>query len=88
MPQLRDGAGTLSGQQAIGEQYVRICLALLVEDPNCLATASDLRRELFRLFDHVLFKATSLEQDRRMPTLAQREWTVSAAPSMARTTRH
>jgi CheY-like chemotaxis protein len=53
IPFLRRYARALTGSQAIGDQYVRICLEMIVETPELLPDGGDLQRELFCLFHRV-----------------------------------
>ena len=53
IPFLRRYARALTGSQAIGDQYVQICLEMIVEAPDSLPAGGDLQRELFRLFHQV-----------------------------------
>ncbi len=53
LPFLRRYARALTGSQGIGDQYVRIMLEMIVENPSVLPDESDVQRELFRLFHRV-----------------------------------
>ena len=53
LPYLRRYARALTGNQGIGDQYVRIMLEMIVEDPSHLPDQGDVGRELFRLFHRV-----------------------------------
>ncbi|HEX7007740.1 MAG TPA: response regulator [Alphaproteobacteria bacterium] len=57
LPYLRRYARALTGSQGIGDQYVRICLEMIVEDPSLIPTDVDLRLQLFCLF-HQVWAAT------------------------------
>lgn len=50
IPYLRRYARILSGSQEAGDQYVRICLETLVEEPERLTSGSSPRLQLYRLF--------------------------------------
>lgn len=58
VPYLRRYARALTGSQATGDQYVRICLEMIVEDPEILPSTGDLMRDMFRLF-HKVWSETS-----------------------------
>lgn len=49
VPYLRRHARLLTGSQVIGDEFVRLCLELVVEEPQWLA-GDDLRVQLFRAF--------------------------------------
>jgi CheY-like chemotaxis protein/DNA-directed RNA polymerase specialized sigma24 family protein len=53
VPYLRRYARALTGSQATGDQYVRICLEMIVEDPEILPSTGDMMRDMFRLFHRV-----------------------------------
>lgn len=53
LPFLRRYARALTGNQGIGDQYVRIMLEMIVEDPSHLPEDGNVSRELFRLFHRV-----------------------------------
>lgn len=57
LPYLRRYARALTGNQGIGDQYVRIMLEMIVEDPSHLPDESNVARELFRLFHRVWDRA-------------------------------
>jgi CheY-like chemotaxis protein len=57
LPYLRRYARALTGSQGIGDQYVRICLEMIVEDPSLMPEGIDLRLQLFCLF-HQAWAAT------------------------------
>ena len=57
LPYLRRYARALTGSQGVGDQYVRICLEMIVEDPALLPEDIDLRLQLFCLF-HQAWAAT------------------------------
>jgi CheY-like chemotaxis protein len=58
VPYLRRYARALTGHQSTGDQYVRICLEMIVEDPEILPSTGDLMRDMFRLF-HKVWSETS-----------------------------
>ena len=53
LPFLRRYARALTGSQGTGDQYVRIMLEMIVENPAVLPEQPDVQRELFRLFHRV-----------------------------------
>lgn len=53
LPYLRRYARMLTGSQARGDEYIRVCLEAIVEEPESLYEAPDLRLELFRRFHQV-----------------------------------
>jgi len=53
LPFLRRYARALTGSQGVGDQYVRIMLEMIVENPAVLPDQADVQRELFRLFHRV-----------------------------------
>ncbi|MGE5147500.1 MAG: response regulator [Candidatus Eiseniibacteriota bacterium] len=57
LPYLRRYARALTGSQGIGDQYVRICLEMIVDDPALMPEDVDLRLQLFCLF-HQAWAAT------------------------------
>lgn len=58
IPFLRRYARALTGSQAIGDQYVRIALEMILERPDRLPPNGDLQRELFRLLHEVWAKVS------------------------------
>lgn len=58
IPYLRRYARALTGSQAVGDQYVRISLEMILENPDRLPERVDLQRELFRLLHHVRAKVS------------------------------
>jgi DNA-directed RNA polymerase specialized sigma24 family protein/CheY-like chemotaxis protein len=50
LPYLRRYARALTGSQATGDQYVRICLETILAEPDRIKKAGDLRVELFAVF--------------------------------------
>lgn len=50
LPYLRRYARALTGSQAIGDQYVRLCLEAILAEPERVKSAGDLRVELFAVF--------------------------------------
>jgi CheY-like chemotaxis protein len=61
LPYLRRYARALTGSQSIGDQYVRICLEMIVEDPSLMPEDIDLRLQLFCLFHQVWAATKSTE---------------------------
>jgi len=50
LPYLRRYARALTGSQAVGDQYVRLCLEAILAEPERIKSAGDLRVELFAVF--------------------------------------
>ena len=50
LPYLRRYARALTGSQATGDQYVRLCLEAILAEPDRIKGAGDLRVELFAVF--------------------------------------
>jgi DNA-directed RNA polymerase specialized sigma24 family protein len=50
LPYLRRYARALTGAQATGDEYVRLCLEAILAEPGRIKNASDLRVELFAVF--------------------------------------
>jgi CheY-like chemotaxis protein/DNA-directed RNA polymerase specialized sigma24 family protein len=50
LPYLRRYARALTGSQATGDQYVRLCLEAILVEPDRIKNAGDLRVELFTVF--------------------------------------
>jgi DNA-directed RNA polymerase specialized sigma24 family protein/CheY-like chemotaxis protein len=50
LPYLRRYARALTGSQATGDQYVRLCLEAILAEPTRIKSAGDLRVELFAVF--------------------------------------
>ena len=50
LPYLRRYARALTGAQATGDQYVRLCLETILAEPDRIKKAGDLRVELFAVF--------------------------------------
>jgi DNA-directed RNA polymerase specialized sigma24 family protein len=53
LPYLRRYARALTGSQARGDEYIRVCLETLLEEPRRISTDSSIRLQLFRLFHDV-----------------------------------
>ena len=74
LPYLRRYARALTGSQGIGDQYVRICLEMIVEDPSLMPKDVDLRLQLFSLFHQVWAATKSTElRERALRTPAPNE---------------
>lgn len=58
IPYLRRYARALTGSQAVGDQYVRISLEMILESPDRLPDKGDLQRELFRLLHEVWIRVS------------------------------
>ena len=52
IPYLRRHARLLTGSQEVGDEYVRICLEMVIAEPHHLANG-DLKVQLFRAFHAV-----------------------------------
>jgi len=50
LPYLRRYARALTGSQATGDQYVRLCLEAILAEPDRIKRSDDLRVELFAVF--------------------------------------
>ena len=50
LPYLRRYARALTGAQATGDEYVRLCLEAILAEPDRIKNATDLRVELFAVF--------------------------------------
>ena len=50
LPYLRRYARALTGAQATGDEYVRLCLEAILAEPERIKNAADLRVELFAVF--------------------------------------
>jgi DNA-directed RNA polymerase specialized sigma24 family protein len=50
LPYLRRYARALTGSQATGDEYVRLCLEAILSEPDRIRNAQDLRVELFSVF--------------------------------------
>jgi CheY-like chemotaxis protein len=60
---LRRYARALLGSQQTGDTYVRICLEDLLQEPERISAADDVRLQLFRLFHDVWTRAGVPERD-------------------------
>ena len=54
LPSLRRYACALTGSRRTGDEYIRIALAALAEEPWRLGTGADVKPQLFRLFHHAV----------------------------------
>lgn len=61
LPYLRRYARALSGSQARGDEYIRVCLEVLVEEPHRISTDSDIRVQLYRLFHDIWLPIAKVE---------------------------
>lgn len=87
VPYLRRHARLLCGSQAIGDEYVRVCLELLTEEPERLE-GDDLRVQLFKAF-HVIWRSVNETLTKAAPVasidLGERvEAGLSALPGLER----
>lgn len=53
LPYLRRYARALTGSQPRGDEYIRVCLEILVEEPHRIGPDEDLRIQLYRLFHDI-----------------------------------
>lgn len=84
LPQLRSYARDLTGQQTVEDSYFRICLELIVEDPDRLSQEGPLKGELFRLFRHVWSRANPLAGVGATPArVPQAWWCALQSPELA-----
>lgn len=61
LPYLRRYARALTGSQARGDEYIRVCLEVLVEEPDRIAGDQDLRVQLYRLFHDIWLPIAELQ---------------------------
>jgi RNA polymerase sigma factor (sigma-70 family) len=61
LPSLRLYAQTYTGSREGGDAYVRVCLEMVIEDPDRLRPDEDLRTELYRLLHVVLARVSARE---------------------------
>ena len=54
LPSLRRYACALTGDRNTGDEYIRVALMVLAEDPRHLRTAADVKFQLYKLFHRVL----------------------------------
>jgi len=65
LPHLRRHARLLSGSQDVGDEYVRLCLEAVLEEPAQIE-GEDLRNALFRVF-HTIWTAVNVKLDPESP---------------------
>jgi CheY-like chemotaxis protein len=53
LPYLRRYARALTGSQERGDQYIRLCLEVLLREPHRVSTSSDIRTQLYSLFHDI-----------------------------------
>jgi CheY-like chemotaxis protein len=53
LPYLRRYARALTGEQARGDRYIRVCLEVLLKEPQRIAPSGDIRLQLYRLFHEI-----------------------------------
>lgn len=53
LPYLRRYARALTGEQARGDRYIRVCLEVLVKEPHRISPGGDVRLQLYRLFHDI-----------------------------------
>jgi CheY-like chemotaxis protein/DNA-directed RNA polymerase specialized sigma24 family protein len=61
LPYLRRYARALSGSQARGDEYIRTCLEVLIEEPRRISDDADLRMQLYRLFHDIWLPIARLQ---------------------------
>jgi len=61
LPYLRRYARALTGSQSRGDDYIRICLEVLVEEPSRVSAEDDLRMQLYRLFHDIWLPIAELQ---------------------------
>ena len=61
LPYLRRYARALTGSQTRGDEYIRVCLEVLVEEPSRIADGEDLRVQLYRLFHDIWLPIAELQ---------------------------
>jgi CheY-like chemotaxis protein/DNA-directed RNA polymerase specialized sigma24 family protein len=61
LPYLRRYARALTGSQARGDDYIRVCLEVLVEEPSRVSVEDDLRMQLYRLFHDIWLPIAELQ---------------------------
>lgn len=68
LPYLRRYARALSGSQTRGDEYIRTCLEVLIEEPERITDDSDLRMQLYRLFHDIWLPIAELQPNAGTPT--------------------
>jgi CheY-like chemotaxis protein len=53
LPYLRRYARALTGRQERGDRYIRVCLEVLVKEPQRIVPGADVRLQLYRLFHEI-----------------------------------
>lgn len=61
LPYLRRYARALTGSQSRGDEYIRVCLEVLVEEPERISADQDLRLQLYRLFHDIWLPIAELQ---------------------------
>ena len=84
LPYLRRYARALSGSQALGDGYIRVCLEVLVEEPHRIFPGSDLRVQLYRLFHDIWLPIAGLQPAPATPTGRSIAARVAALPPRER----
>ena len=67
LPYLRRYARALTGSQTRGDEYIRVCLEVLVEEPSRIADGEDLRVQLYRLFHDIWLPIAELQPHPGVP---------------------
>jgi CheY-like chemotaxis protein/DNA-directed RNA polymerase specialized sigma24 family protein len=68
LPYLRRYARALSGSQARGDEYIRTCLEVLIEEPERVSDGNDLRMQLYRLFHDIWLPIAKLQSTPEAPS--------------------
>lgn len=68
LPYLRRYARALTGSQARGDEYIRVCLEVLVEEPHRISLGEDMRLQLYRLFHDIWLPIARVQPTPVTPT--------------------
>lgn len=68
LPYLRRYARALSGSQARGDEYIRTCLEVLIEEPERVSDGNDLRMQIYRLFHDIWLPIAKLQPTPEAPS--------------------
>jgi len=68
LPYLRRYARALGGSQARGDEYIRTCLEVLIEEPQRISDGSDLRMQLYRLFHDIWLPIAKMQPVAEAPS--------------------
>jgi CheY-like chemotaxis protein/DNA-directed RNA polymerase specialized sigma24 family protein len=61
LPYLRRYARALTGSQTRGDEYIRVCLEVLVEEPDRIREDQDIRVQLYQLFHDIWLPIAELQ---------------------------